>query len=238
MGSLQMGSSKYGARLYEGEKPQHQVGIARPFALGRAPITFADYDRFAEATGAERPGDEGWGRGDRPVINVSWDDAHSYAKWLGEMTGNSYRLPSEAEWEYAARAGTTTRYALPLPAGSDDIANRNLANCNGCGSEWDGEQTAPVGRFKANNWGLQDMQGNVWEWTEDCWHDNYVGAPDDGRAWLKENGGDCGPRVVRGGSVNDVPGFLRSASRDGDFTEYSSDDVGFRVVCSSPISDH
>ena len=154
------------------------------------------------------------------------------------MTRKSYRLPSEAEWEYAARAGTRTRYALPAPGGSDDIANRNLANCDGCGSEWDDRLTAPVGRFSANKWGLQDMHGNVWEWTEDCWHGSYQGAPDDGRAWLKENGGGCGRRVVRGGSWSNNPGYLRSAPRGWNSTDNRYYDLGFRVVCSSPISEH
>jgi hypothetical protein len=115
------------------------------------------------------------------------------------MTGSGCRLPSEAEWEYAARAGTTTEYALPAPDGSDDIADKGLANCLGCGSEWDGDKTAPVSSFDSNAWGLYDMHGNVWEWVEDCWHRSYEGAPKDGQAWLEEDGGDCGSRVLRGG---------------------------------------
>jgi formylglycine-generating enzyme required for sulfatase activity len=115
------------------------------------------------------------------------------------MTGSGCRLPSEAEWEYAARAGTTTEYALPAPDGSDDIAGKGLANCYGCGSEWDGDKTAPVSNFDSNAWGLYDMYGNVWEWVEDCWHRSYEGARNDGQAWLEEDGGDCGSRVLRGG---------------------------------------
>jgi formylglycine-generating enzyme required for sulfatase activity len=125
------------------------------------------------------------------VINVSWEDAQSYIVWLSGKRGADCRLPSEAEWEYAARAGTTTEYALPAPDGNDDIKGRALANCSDCGSQWDLKQTAPVGSFEANAWGLRDMHGNVFEWVEDCVHGNYKNAPDDGRAWREENRGDC-----------------------------------------------
>ena len=135
--------------------------------------------------------DEGWGRGDRPVINVSWDDAQAFVGWLSQETGESYRLPSEAEWEYAARAGTETRYSW-----GDEIGT-NRANCDGCGSQWDDRQTAPVGSFPPNPFGLHDMHGNVGEWVEDCWNDSYRSAPADGIAWLS---GDCDRRLSRGGS--------------------------------------
>ena len=135
--------------------------------------------------------DRGWGRGNRPVINVSWKDAQSYVRWLSQRTGHRYSLPSESEWEYVARAGTDTRYSW-----GDEIG-RNRANCDGCGSRWDDEQTAPVGSFSPNAWGVHDMHGNVWEWVEDCWNDSYVGAPSDGSAW---ESGECGYRVLRGGS--------------------------------------
>ena len=128
-----------------------------------------------------------------------------YAAWLSAETGKNYRLPTEAEWEYAARAGSTTNYSW-----GNDIG-RNRAVCDGCGSRWDTEQTAPVGSFAANAWGLHDMHGNVWEWVEDCWHENYQYAPSDGSAWTV--GGDCSRRVFRGGSWSDVPAFLRSAYR-------------------------
>lgn len=142
-GRFMMGSAEGEARSYGDERPRHEVTIARPFALGRYPVTFAEYDRFCEATGRKRPGDEGWGRGRRPVINVSWEDATAYCAWLSQETGKTYRLPSEAEWEYACRAGTSTAYWW-----GDDIGKGN-ANCDGCGSQWDNKQTAPVGSFEA-----------------------------------------------------------------------------------------
>ena len=147
----------------------------------------------------------GWGRGGRPVIHVSWEDATAYADWLFDETGEQYRLPSESEWEYAARAGATTRYSWGQDLG------RNRANCRGCGSRWDRDRTAPAGSFAANAWGLHDMHGNVWEWVEDCWHENYARAPRDGSAWT--GGGNCGRRVLRGGSWGDDPRYLRSAVR-------------------------
>lgn len=146
-------------------------------------------------------------------------------------------MPSEAEWEYAARAGTGREYGLPAPDGSDDIKGKALANCVGCGSKWD-MQTAPVGSFKANAWDLYDMHGNVTEWVEDCWHENYQHAPQDGSAWHEETGGDCSLRVVRGGGWNDDVDGVRSAVRLGVFPEFATDGLGFRVVCSSPIVDH
>jgi formylglycine-generating enzyme required for sulfatase activity len=174
-----------------------------------------------------KPNDRGWGRGPRPVINVSWDEAKAYVEWLSRTTGKAYRLPSEAEWEYAARAGTSTAFALPAPDGSDDIAGKHLANCARCGSEWDNRETAPVGSFAANRFGLHDTAGNVWEWVEDCWNESYSGAPNDGSAWTS---GDCGRRVLRGGSWVDLPEDLRSAFRNW----FSTDDrlyyAGFRVA--------
>jgi formylglycine-generating enzyme required for sulfatase activity len=156
------------------------------------------------------------------VINVSWDDAKEYVAWLSRKTGKAYRLLTEAEWEYAARAGTTTRYYW-----GDDIGKNN-AKCNACGSQWGGKQTAPVGSFKPNAFGLYDMAGNVWEWVEDVYHDNYAGAPTNGSAWLQ--GGDASRRVVRGGSWYVDPLFLRAAVR----YRYASDDrsinLGFRVA--------
>jgi formylglycine-generating enzyme required for sulfatase activity len=138
------------------------------------------------------------------VINVSWEGAQEYVRWLSARTGDEYRLPSEAEWEYAARAGTTTRYSW-----GDDIGHDN-ANCDGCGSLWDDEQTAPVGSFSANALGLHDIHGNVSEWVEDCWSDSYDGAPSNGGARVS---GDCSLRVVRGGSWYYGPGYVRSAER-------------------------
>ena len=179
--------------------------LVPPFALSKHEVTFEEYERFARDTDRDRPDDEGWGRGRRPVINVSWHDAQAYAAWLSSETGAEYRLPSEAEWEYAARAGSTTVYSWGNEIGG------NLANCDGCGSQWDNEMTAPVGSFAANAWGLHDMLGNIEEWVEDCWHGNYAGAPEDGSAWTA--GGDCSERVVRGGRWFNTPSGVRAAWR-------------------------
>ena len=153
------------------------------------------------------------------MINVSWDDATAYVAWLSKKTGKSYRLLSEAEYEYAARAGTQTAY----PWG--DAIGANDANCLGCASQWDGK-TAPVGSFAANGFGLYDMVGNVWEWTRDCHHDTYSGAPADGSAWTS---GDCSRRVSRGGSGGNVARDLRSADRVSGPTDDRGPYIGFRV---------
>ncbi|WP_316368099.1 nSTAND1 domain-containing NTPase [Candidatus Thiodiazotropha sp. CDECU1] len=208
------------------EQPQHHVEI-KPFYLGKYEVTFADYTVFANATGRELPDDEGWGRDRRSVINVTWADAVAYAEWLSQQTGKRYRLPTEAEWEYAARAGSTTNYSW-----GDDIRqdNKVWANCDGCGSQWDGKQTAPVGSFEPNAFSLYDMAGNVWEWTQDCWHDDYQNAPSDGSAWLESEQVICGRRVVRGGSWNGVPRSLRSAYRVRFNPVVRFDFLGFRLA--------
>ena len=205
------------------ELPLHDVRIPRPFALSRHEVTFAEWDACAAAggCGGHRPGDEGWGRGNRPVIRVSWNDARAYASWLSGETGRRYRLPSESEWEYAARAGTVTKYSWGHEVG------RSRANCDGCGSRWDDDRTAPVGSFAPNAFGLYDMHGNVREWVEDCWNGSYAGAPTDGGAWLR---GDCERRVLRGGSWNNSPRGLRAAYRDWYAPDYRYIYFGFRVA--------
>ena len=203
------------------ERPVHEVEVPS-FALDVYEVTFEEYDRFAAATGRDRPHDRGWGRGGRPVINVSWEDATAYASWLSEETGEQYRLPRESEWEYAARAGSTTRYA-----GGDDIG-RNRANCDRRRSRWDDDRTVPARSFEANAWELHDMRGNMWEWVEDCWHENYARAPRDGSAWT--SGGDSARRVLRGGSWLDLPGLHRSASRGWNHAEARYGNNGFRVA--------
>lgn len=219
---------------YINELPQHQVTIAKPFAVSKFELTFAEWDVCAASGGCNsyRPSDAQWGRGERPVIYVSWDDAQQYVTWLSKVTGKTYRLLTEAEYEYAARAGTTTEY----PWGND--IGTNNANCLGCGSPWDNrQQTAPVGSFTANGFvgsfppnkfGLYDMVGNVWEWVEDCYHPNYQGAPTDGSAWI--DSGTCSNRVVRGGSWNNSPIYLRSADRDRTPPVNQSYHLGFRVA--------
>jgi len=206
------------------EGPQHTVTIARPFAVGRFAVTFDEWDACAADGGCNgyKPSDEGWGRGRRPVINVSWDDAKAYAAWLSKKTGKSYRLLSAAEYEYATRAGTQTAYPWGNAIGT------NNANCHACGSQWDARQTAPVGSFAANGFGLYDMVGNVEEWMEDCYHDSYSGAPSDGSAWIE--GADCSRRIVRAGSWFFAPAFLRSAKRYWFTTDYRLNYLGFRVA--------
>ena len=208
-----------------GEQPVHLVRIPRPFAMGRYEVTFDEYDVFARLTGRAPPADQGWGRGRRPVINVSWKDAVAYAEWLSQQTDKRYRLPTEAEWEYAARAGTETAYWWGNEIG------KNRANCDGCGSRWDGKQTAPVGSFSPNSWGLHDTAGNVYEWVQDCWHKDYEGAPEDGsKAWGKEGGGDCNRRVIRGGSWSYEPRYIRSAYRSRDVPDLRYGNLGFRLA--------
>jgi formylglycine-generating enzyme required for sulfatase activity len=206
----------------ESDGPQHEVAIARPFAVGRTEVTFSEWDACVAAGACSKAGDSGWGRDDRPVINVTWDDAQQYVAWLSRITGKKYRLLSEVEWEYAARAGATTAYSW-----GDEIGKGN-ANCGDCGSEWDRKQSAPVGSFKSNAFGLYDMHGNVSEWVEDVWHDNYLGAPVDGSAWLED--GDASQRVVRGGSWNRYPRYLRAANRDRGTTDDRNGYVGFRLA--------
>ena len=209
------------------EQPQHNVTIVQPFAVSRYELTFADWDACVAGGGCNdyKPNDQGWGRGRQPVINVSWDDARQYVTWLSTVTGNTYRLLSEAEYEYAARAGTQTAY----PWGDTIKLNGTaMANCNGCGSKWDNSQTAPVGSFTANGFGLFDMVGNVYEWLEDCVHNNYAGAPMDGAAWV--TGGDCTNRVGRGASWDYSPDRLRSADRSSGPTVSRINHLGFRVA--------
>ena len=202
---------------YDHEKPMHEVVIARPFALSKYEITFEDYDKF---TYPNKVDDEGWGRGRRPVINISWDDANEYAAWLSAQTGKRYRLPTEAEWEYAARAESTTQYNW-----GNDIG-QNQANCgNDCSDRW--EHTAPVGSFSANAFGLYDMHGNVWEWVQDCWNYSYSGAPDDGSAWTS---GDCGNPVIRGGSWGVGSWELPSAYRYRFNRSSRNNSLGFRLA--------
>jgi formylglycine-generating enzyme required for sulfatase activity len=225
-GSFWMGSKRGEQNAHENELPRHTVTIAQPFAIGRYPVTFQEYDHFCEATHRDKPNDEGWGRGNRPVINVSWIDARTYCEWLTEQTGQLYRLPTEAEWEYAARAGTETAYWW-----GDEIGV-NRTNCRGSGSQWSGKQTSPVGSFPANPFGLYDTSGNVWEWVQDPGHNNYQGAPKDGRVW--ENGYSNTIRVARGGSWDILAGDLRCAIRDRGHPGGRVNYLGFRLVLGSP----
>ncbi len=217
-GSFTMGSKR--GTLSADEKPTREVHVG-DFLIGQHEVSFAEYDRFARATGRAKPKDKGWGRGDRPVINVSWEDARAYAKWLSQQTGHSYRLPSEAEWEYAAAAGTTTMYWWGYELG------KNQANCFDCGSGWDGKLTAPVGSFPASDFGLHDTAGNVMEWVQDCYHRSYRGAPSGAAAW-EEDG--CQRRVARGGAYNTPAKDIRTTKRAAHAPRSRLDTIGFRVV--------
>ena len=208
----------------ESEGPRHRVTIPRRFAVSKFEITFAEWDACVKAGGCNghRAGDRNWGRGRRPAIYVSWRDARSYVRWLRQFLGQPYRLLSEAEWEYAARAGTRTAYPWGVAAG------RNRANCRGCGSRLGGRKSANVGTFPANAFGLHDMHGNAREWVQDCWHASYRGAPADGSAWTK--GADCRKRVLRGGAWSDIPWDIRSARRMSGKYKARNSKTGFRVA--------
>lgn len=213
----------------DNERPVHEVVIAQSFALSQHEVTFAEYDRFANATNRPLPADEGWGRSRQPVVNISWRDAKAYTDWLEEQTGQPYRLPTEAEWEYAARAGTESVYWW------GDAPMDGFAVCDGCGSHWDGQQTAPIGSTRANPWGLFDMSGNVDEWVQDCYQPDYRQAPKDGTA--KQNSG-CNQRVMRGGSWFDIPRLIRPSSRYRHPADSSRNSWGFRVALDLPASMH
>jgi formylglycine-generating enzyme required for sulfatase activity len=256
-GKFTMGSGKWELGRFDSEGPQHPVSV-RAFALSRYDVTDAEFLAFLRDTGYQPAACDtilnlAWrspGGGvayppvdseasQSPAVCLNWYDAEAYIAWLNAKlatenpavatSGARYRLPSEAEWEYAARAGTTTARWWGNEIGS------GYANCNGCGSRWDGVLIAPVGSFAPNGFGLYDVLGNVWQWTDDCWNESYVGAPADATAWKK---GDCTRRVLRGGSWSNVPEFLRSAARikadaagrDFDYSNYA----GFRVARSLP----
>jgi len=256
-GTFRMGSRAAEPGRFDSEGPQHLVSV-RAFALGKYDVTTAQFLIFLRDTRYQpAPCDPilglGWkttihglayppGETDPPLEPASclnWNDAQAYITWLNgkvrdlpsaaKQRAGPYRLPSEAEWEYAARAGTTTSRWW------GDGIGMGKANCNGCGSQWDNRLIAPVGSFGPNPFGLDDMLGNIWQWVEDCWNENYVGAPTDGSAWLA---GDCKKRVMRGGSWSNMPVFIRSATRSrgnvagGDF-DYSSY-AGLRVARSLP----
>lgn len=256
-GHFVMGSPASERGRFDSEGPTHAVTL-RAFALSKYDVTSEAFLTFLGETGyqpapcdpvlgltwrspgrglAYPPGDVQPPRW--PAVCLNWFDAEAYIAWLnarvrGKIAPVSsgdgpYRLPSEAEWEYAARAGTTTARWW-----GDEIGSGN-ANCNGCGSTWNGRELAPVGSFAPNHFGLYDMLGNVWRWTGDCWHESYAGAPSDGTAWTS---GDCSKRVLRGGSWSNVPEFIRSAARsradaagrDANYSSYA----GFHVARALP----
>jgi formylglycine-generating enzyme required for sulfatase activity len=217
------------------------VAIATPFAIGRYEVTFAEWDLCVSEGGcSHRPDDAGWGRERMPVINISWlDISEQYLPWLSRKSGHAYRLPSEAEWEYALRASPDLASQVALATVKAAAAECILANVASgvvpqaaanpgaiaCSDSY--SNTAPVGSFNANPWGLHDMAGNVWEWVTDCWNQTYHRAPSDGSAWTT---GDCELRVVRGGSWSSDAEKLRPADRGWNRPEGRSASIGFRVA--------
>lgn len=243
-GRFQMGSTEQERRIamqagaqkawVERETPQHWVGIEQPIAMGRFPVKVGEWRQFVRATGWQPAGEVNWNApgfrqdDEHPVVGVTWHDAQLYVRWLSTQTGQTYRLPSEAEWEYACRAGTKTAFSF------GDAIDTSLANYDG-NYTYNGspkgdyrQGTSRAGEFPPNPWGLFDMHGNVWEWVQDVVHDNYEGAPNTGVAW--EEGGDQGRRILRGGSWLYNPRYLRSALRNGFSAVLSNDIVGFRIA--------
>jgi formylglycine-generating enzyme required for sulfatase activity/uncharacterized caspase-like protein len=218
---------------YDTEKPQHKVMIL-PFLMGRHQVTQAQWRAVAALTKVERDlkvDPSNFKGSDFPVEQVSWDDALEFCKRLSQHTGRAYRLPSEAEWEYACRAGTTTEFHFGETL-TANLSNYNATYTYGSGPKGEYRQkTTEVGSFPANAFGLYDMHGNVSEWCQDHWHENYQGAPDNGSTWITD--GDASKRLLRGGSWNDDPRNCRSANRDGYARVYRFDIIGFRVVCVS-----
>jgi formylglycine-generating enzyme required for sulfatase activity len=231
------------------ESPQHEVKIPRPFAIGRCAVTRGQFGAFITSTGHRTDGGayvwtgEHWNKDpskswrepcfeqddSHPVVCVSWNDAQAYVAWLSKASGASYRLPSEAEWEYACRAGTTTPFwwgSTIAPDQANYAGSAELYKGGGKKGEYR-KRTVPAKSFEANPWGLYQVHGNVWEWCEDCWNDHYKDAPADGSAWTA---GDCSRRVLRGGSWFLSPQFLRSACRFRYDSDFRYDDIGFRVA--------
>ena len=228
-GSFIMGSPAKEEGRQKCEGPQHKVTIARPFAVSRYAVTFDEWDACAVegGCGGYKPSDQGWGRGRRPVIRVSWNDGKAYVEWLKEKTGKEYRLLSEAEWEYVCRASSPGPFWWGASISADQ-ANYDGNSTLGGGSKGEYRQkTVPVDIFKPNPWGLYQVHGNVWEWVEDSWSPNYKGAPSDGSAWMTEDTRHCG---IRGGSWGNGPWDLRSACRSKDGLLSRVGNVGFRVA--------
>jgi formylglycine-generating enzyme required for sulfatase activity len=217
MVSLPGGTFVMGSNDDPSEKPIHRVTI-KPFAISKFPITNREWK---ECVAAKTCDYVPVGNDDAPVANVSWTDAKQFVDWLSKVTQTNYRLASEAEWEYAARGGTQTKYWW------GDQLQSNLANCKGCATTYDPTQPLKVGSFKPNPFGLHDMGGNVDQWVEDCWHKDYQGAPTDGSAWTDKL---CTSHVIRSGSWKNDTNYVRPASRDRYDTGVRYPTHGFRVA--------
>lgn len=203
------------------ERPAHKVSIGEPFAIGKYEVTTEQWNACVDAAVCQRVSTDASRAGNSPVRDVSWDDAQQYVKWLSKVSGKAYRLPTEAEWEFAERGGTTTRYWW-----GEQMRNGS-ANCKGCGEPWRPDAPANAGSFAANPYGLYDMNGSVWEWVSDCWHNSYKGAPSNGKSWDEQ---DCRVHVIRGGSWRDGPDYMLSSTRFkyGASVRYSQN--GFRIA--------
>jgi formylglycine-generating enzyme required for sulfatase activity len=232
-GEFLMGSPESERSRGKDEGPQHKVTLAKPFAAGKYEVTFSEWDAcVADGGCTEHPSDEGWGRGRHPVINVSWQDAQQFTAWLSKKAGKSYRLLTEAEWEYAARAQTkSTDPSTPYPTGQ--TINVRQANYdgnwtyNGSSPGEFRQRTVDAGSLPRNAFGLYEMHGNVWEWVQDCYKPSYDGAPTDGSAVTS---GDCKLHIMRGGAWNYYPKFLRSAYRFATAPDVRTNNGGFRVA--------
>ncbi len=228
-GTFKLGSLPSEAKRDRFEGPVQTVTIDYPFEVGKYEVTFDDWATCRAGGGCRgyRPPDAGWGRGKRPVINISWNDAQSYIDWLNSVTGLEYRLLSEAEWEYVARAGTET------PFYTGRVIDAKQANFNGEFPYMLGEKgtyrrkTVPVGTFKANPFGVHDILGNVFEWTQDCWNPSHKGGPNNGEP---RTDGDCKFRIMKGGSWVNHAYQIRAAKRTRYTTDYRYDDYGFRIA--------
>lgn len=232
--SFMMGSDPSESERSPDESPQHKVVIRYPFAVSRTKITFAEWDACVAQGGCNRysPSDETWGRGERPVLNVSWNDAQAYVQWLAQKTGKPYRLLSEAEWEYVARAGTSTAFntGTCISPSQANLDHRfDYARCPVAANGYIGK-TVAANAYPPNMFGVYQMAGNLFEWVQDPWHEGYSGAPTDGRSW--EKGGNPSLKVVRGGSWYAIPASARSANRYAEPMDFRSDNVGFRVALS------
>lgn len=228
-GAFTMGSPASEPERFKDEGPQHRVTIGRQFAVGRFAVTFEEWDACMAdgGCGGYRPDDKKWGRGRRPVIHVNWKDAKSYVAWLSRKTGKTYALLSEAEREYVTRAGTTTPFWWGTSISIDQANYIGISTYGGGPKGKFRGKTLPVDSFAPNPWGLYQVHGNVWEWTEDCNHESYKDAPKDGSAWTT---GDCNRRILRGGSWSFSPKILRSAKRDRTAIDRRDDSIGFRVA--------
>lgn len=228
-GRFDLGSPLFEPKRRQNEGPVQSVYIGYTFEVGKYEITFREWDKCVADGGCNghKPDDGGWGRGNRPVINISWQDTQNYLRWLNKKTGSNYRLLSEAEWEYIARAGAQTAFS------TGPMITTQQANFNGevsyAGSPMGvyRRQTVPVGSYAANSSGLHDLHGNVWEWTQDCWNPSHSGTPTDGRA---RETGNCKYRVMKGGSWVNRPNDVRIAQRQKYTPDYRYDDYGFRIA--------